>query len=160
MKMKRFLVIALLLMLSVSLYAIPQPQFVGPGGTSQSRSDSGIPQPQFVGPGSSSESQSDSDDVPQPQFFGPAPSERASPPESPPNTIGATVYVGACDHWRYVDSHRFFLCIGDQAVCLVECLYAYIYPTSRIHLLKSELSSYGEILVDGETEEVTDVSRP
>ena len=64
-----------------------------------------------------------------------------------------------CNRWQLSHSCHFVRNAGPSAVCLVKCRFPSIYSTSRIQLLKSDLSDYDKILIDGEVQDITRVTK-
>jgi hypothetical protein len=61
--------------------------------------------------------------------------------------------------WSRIDSHTIILYRGSTAVAKVEVRYAFIYSTSTIKFTKDYIGPWDEIIIDGESCDITDVKR-
>ena len=69
------------------------------------------------------------------------------------------VDVSGVDKWSRVDTHTIILYQYGQALCLVKVPYGYIYSSSEISFPDTYIGPWSKIIIDGEVEDITVVTR-
>lgn len=76
----------------------------------------------------------------------------------PVGAMADTVNIWGADRWSLVDSHTIIVYRGSKALCLVKT-WGFISRASRIRFVDDTISSYDKMIIDGEAEDVRQVTR-
>lgn len=77
---------------------------------------------------------------------------------SPVGAFADMVNIWGADRWSLVDSHTIIVYRGSKALCLVKT-WAFITNTSRIRFVDDTISNFDKLIVDGQAEDITQVTR-
>lgn len=69
------------------------------------------------------------------------------------------VDISGANKWSRVDTHTIILYAYGRALCLVRVPYGYIYSTSEISFPDTYIGPWSKIIVDGEAEDISEVTR-
>ena len=77
---------------------------------------------------------------------------------SPLGAMADMVNIWGADRWSLVDSHTIIVYRGSKALCLVKTL-GFINRFSSIRFVDDTISNFDKVIIDGEAEDITKVTR-